>query len=73
MRDGLKPCPFCGGKAKMHAAFAHGIASRVGVYVECESCRASSKTHWGYGAQEKAAGAWNRRAERTCPRGLHKR
>lgn len=66
MSDGLKPCPFCGGEAKMHAAFAHGAASRVGAYVECVSCGAWSKTHWGDGAQEKTAEAWNRRAERTC-------
>lgn len=64
--EGLKPCPFCGGEAKMHAAFAHGAASRVGAYVECGSCGAWSKTHWGDGAQEKTAEAWNRRAERTC-------
>lgn len=64
--EGLKPCPFCGGEAKMHAAFANGIASRVGAYVECGSCGTWSKTHWGDGAQEKAAEAWNRRAERTC-------
>ena len=62
----LKPCPFCGSEAKMHAAFAHGIASRVGAYVECASCGAWSATHWGDDAQEKTAEAWNRRAERTC-------
>lgn len=66
MSEELKPCPFCGGEAKMHAAFAHGVASRVGVYVECGSCGAWSKTQWGDGAQGKAADAWNRRAERTC-------
>lgn len=64
--EGLKPCPFCGGEAKMHAAFAHGAASRVGAYVECVSCGAWSATQWGDGAQEKTAEAWNRRAERTC-------
>lgn len=66
MSELLNPCPFCGGEAKMHAAFAHGAASRVGAYVECVSCGAWSKTHWGDGAQEKTAEAWNRRAERTC-------
>lgn len=66
MSEELKPCPFCGGKARMHVAFASGGDHSVGVYVECLECRSCSETKWGDGAQEKAADAWNRRAERTC-------
>jgi len=50
----------------MHVAFASGGDHSVGVYVECLECRSWSGTKWGDGAQEKAADAWNRRAERTC-------
>ena len=62
----LKPCPFCGGEAKEHAAFAS--RSGVGVYVECGVCGAQSRTFWGDGAQELSAEAWNRRAgdEKKC-------
>lgn len=62
----LKPCPFCGGEARQHAAFACGASDMVGVYVECDGCGACSKTAWGEGAQERSAAAWNSRAERTC-------
>lgn len=63
----LKPCPFCGGEARMHVAFASGGDHSVGVYVECLECRSCSGTKWGDGAQEKAADAWNRRAN-DCDR-----
>ena len=66
MSEELKPCPFCGGKARMHVAFASGGDHSVGVYVECPECRSQSGTKWDDGAQEKAAEGWNRRAERTC-------
>ena len=64
MSEALRPCPFCGGEAKEHAAFAS--RSGVGVYVECGVCGAQSRTFWGDGAQDEAVGAWSRRAERTC-------
>ena len=62
----LKPCPFCGGEAREHAAFAHGAADRVGVYVECDGCGACSPTCWGEEAQRKASEAWNSRARHAC-------
>lgn len=67
MSEELKPCPFCGGEARMHVAFASGGDHSVGVYVECLECRSWSGTKWGDGAQEKAAEAWNRRAN-DCDR-----
>ena len=55
----LKPCPFCGGEAVVC-----GYPSEQMVYVKCRECGACS-----FGCQaneEKAAAAWNTRAERTC-------
>lgn len=64
MSEELKPCPFCGGEARQHAAFARGASDMVGVYVECDGCGACSNTSWGEGAQERSAAAWNSRAGR---------
>lgn len=54
----LKPCPFCGGKAKMKASWS------ASVYVECMSCFAQAM-HFlpaaDYCADDRAAEAWNRR------------
>ena len=53
----LKPCPFCGGKAK--------LLSRGGLhYVVCweKACRITPRTTW-HNTKEKAIEAWNRRAE----------
>lgn len=58
----LKPCPFCGNEAKEHAAFSSGIISKVGVYVECSSCGASTSTFWKGEQQQQAVNAWNTRA-----------
>ena len=55
----LKPCPFCGGEAKLE----HLSKSSM---VYCLSCKASSKLIEyapDYASDEKAIEAWNRRAE----------
>ena len=57
----LKPCPFCGGKAKFKAIGAHKTAITVG----CTTCCASSKIiliSAEYCANEHAAKDWNQRA-----------
>lgn len=54
----LKPCPFCGGKAKIIQS-----SRRTLFFTACEDCDADSDY---YDTEEKAAEAWNRRTERTC-------
>ena len=53
--NGLKSCPFCGGKAEMVSDFDDEH------YVYCTGCKGGGKT---METPEEAAAAWNRRAER---------
>lgn len=58
----LKPCPFCGGKAKIYA-------STIGVSVKCMNCYAQTETYIDMcyancrkeNATEHAVDAWNQR------------
>lgn len=50
----LKPCPFCGGKAK-------AINSIVGVKVGCRKCAATFD--WEFKTKNFAVRYWNRRAK----------
>lgn len=59
MAEELKPCPFCGGKAK---EFTGEDAAPHRWTVECDACGA----HIGSGTRHRARTKWNRRAERTC-------
>ena len=61
----LKPCPFCGGKAKLE----HG---RIGMtetsYVRCETCGSKGRIitiSVKYSANAMAVFAWNKR-EKEC-------
>ena len=59
----LKPCPFCGGKAKMYAgnllrSDSDNEMIKV-LYLRCTSCGAKSGA---YTRAEMAKEAWNRRA-----------
>jgi len=53
MKTRLKPCPFCGGAAKLSETDFDGF------FVFCESCRAS----FFEVTKKKSVDAWNRRAE----------
>lgn len=53
----LKLCPFCGGNAKV-------VLLYDSYHVECDNpldCTVIPST-WGYGTEEEAIIAWNRRA-----------
>lgn len=61
MMKELKPCPFCGGEAKVYSVnlFKHEI------YVKCETCKSRTLTYKGGDFGDTAylaIQAWNRRA-----------
>lgn len=62
----LKPCPFCGGEAKMRARPCRYVEGRIKLVVRCEHCYA--EIEGGDEANKDAGGAvvgvserWNRR------------
>ena len=57
----LKPCPFCGGEAKVH--FYPELGGRFAVMCESDFsvCNVKPRTGW-FRAKKKATEAWNRRA-----------
>ena len=59
----LKPCPFCGGKAKADYCdlVRYGSAS-LHWYVYCKSCQTKTKRFMGRDNYKKAIAAWNRRS-----------
>lgn len=68
--DELRPCPFCGGEARVvgkphEAVFCVGCGD--------DTCLGFSGLGWLYGTEEEAAAAWNRRAERTCHTSMTRR
>lgn len=56
----LKPCPFCGGEARILHNYAGGEWS----YAECKVCRCSTEKFmksFAVASDEQAIEAWNRR------------
>ena len=56
----LKPCPFCGGKAREKVYITGTWMKRKWFYVECSVCSAKVSLS---SVKEEAYEAWNRRAE----------
>lgn len=54
----LKPCPFCGGEARIDVHIFHGLSDTFGVVCKC----CDAETAQFYATVYEAIGAWNRRA-----------
>lgn len=61
----LKPCPFCGGEARI---IAKPYEPKVCVGCDDDTCLGFSGLGWLYDSEKEATEAWNRRAERTSHR-----
>lgn len=53
----LKPCPFCGGKARKFSGFIAGVTMIV-----CNNCRAKVSFS-GKEQEQETVNAWDRRAD----------
>lgn len=62
----LKPCPFCGGEAKLVYS-EPGHEDRIWCIVRCKdwNCPGEHLNEW-YATDDDAIGKWNTRYERTC-------
>lgn len=69
MTDKLKPCPFCGGRARVCGVFPMAAGGSFARCVRCDECGAHGGmfvVHAGSlpdTARERAVEAWNKRAE----------
>ena len=75
MTEELKPCPFCG---EEHISVAYTGYEDEGCVLYTLGCSTTNcpghiSGSWRYFNLERAAEAWNRRAERTCKMELVKR
>lgn len=60
-KTGLKPCPFCGGKARF---CLHEHEKGYNTYtIECTKCPAIFDRHTAMGQLHNLAKAWNERAQ----------
>ena len=65
MKDKLKPCPFCGGKAKLaKQTVSMWFLQFDSYYVVCDNCGARSRIAVEVAEEkDKAIEAWNMRVE----------
>ena len=63
MTDELKPCPFCGGEARVNERYRGGTANRKMYWISCSACGISQQhdNTSGYRYQSKAIDRWNTR------------
>ena len=60
----LKPCPFCGGEAKVVEYWLKGIANKKHYWIECKACGVrKDNRRQGYRTRKNAVDAWNKREE----------
>jgi Lar family restriction alleviation protein len=63
----LKPCPFCGGEAKLHTSTDNSIPRHATVFAYCKKCSVVTRTFTDYTSDASfitdAIEAWNRRAD----------
>lgn len=61
--DALKPCPFCGSKAKITAKHFEVVLPDEAWIIECSNnlCPASYMIGWWYDTIEEAINSWNTR------------
>ena len=69
MSEKLKPCPFCGGKARLEAIdfdddYPTNLSEAIW-WVMCTKCGAHTD-EYSTPTEAEAIAAWNTRAERTC-------
>ena len=61
----IKPCPFCGGEAKIVTYATDLISHRPAAYIQCRACESCSKSivdaNWNGENISKVIEAWNRR------------
>lgn len=63
MSEELKPCPFCGGDARI---IAKPYEPKVCFGCDDDTCLGFSGLGCLYDSEKEATEAWNHRAERTC-------
>lgn len=64
MPEKLKPCPFCGGEAKLvKISDKMGNLLIMGYKAKCSNCRCSPRPNNYTGNKQEAIEEWNRRAK----------